>query len=294
MSELAVLTPCFRGDAALFPDLHRSVLQFTPGDTVHHVFVPSRDKHLFTQYEGPRCRVWSRSEMLPPYYFRPPFTDVYVNVRRPWPPLRGWVMQQTVKIAAAAQLDADVVLIIDSDAVLVRPTSAKRFVADGRLCLYRAENAITADMQRHVIWHRVARELLGLPPAPPPPLPDYVTPLNFWDPVIVRAMQQRITEVTGMNWMDAFNARLHISEFILYGVFVDEVLGASGDRPPGDASICHNNWKRSPLTHEEAIAFAERLPREAIAMMISAKSNTPLEVRRAAIRRATEIAAAAD
>jgi len=232
--------------------------------------------------------------MLPPYYFRPPFTDVYVNVRRPWPPLRGWVMQQTVKIAAAAQLDADVVLIIDSDAVLVRPTSAKRFVADGRLCLYRAENAITADMQRHVIWHRVARELLGLPPAPPPPLPDYVTPLNFWDPVIVRAMQQRITEVTGMNWMDAFNARLHISEFILYGVFVDEVLGASGDRPPGDASICHNNWKRSPLTHEEAIAFAERLPREAIAMMISAKSNTPLEVRRAAIRRATEIAAAAD
>src|SRR5690606_7630698 len=147
---------------------------------------------------------------------------------------------------------------------------------------------------RHVIWHRVARELLGLPPAPPPPLPDYVTPLNFWDPAVARAMQRRITEVTGMNWMDAFNARLHISEFILYGVFVDEVLGASGDRPPGDASICHNNWKRSPLTHEEAIAFAERLPREAIAMMISAKSNTPLEVRRAAIRRATEIAAAAD
>jgi hypothetical protein len=103
-------------------------------------------------------------------------------------------------------------------------------------------------------------------------------------------MQERIESVTGMNWMDAFNAQLHISEFIVYGVFVDEVLSASGNRPPGDISICHNNWKRSPLTHEEAIAFADRLPREAIAMMISAKSNTSQEVRLAAIRHATELA----
>ncbi|MEV5412353.1 DUF6492 family protein [Thermopolyspora sp. NPDC052614] len=292
MSEMAVLTPCYRGDAAMFPELHRSVLEFTPEDTIHHVYVPARDKHLFTQFEGPRCRVYTRSDILPSYYLRPPLTDVYVNVRRPWPPLRGWVMQQTVKIEAAARLDVDVVLIIDSDVVLVRPTTAKRFVSDGRLCLYREENGVTADMERHVIWHRVARELLGLPPAPPPPLPDYVTPLNFWDPAIVRAMQRHITETTGMNWIDAFNAQLHISEFILYGVFVDEVLSSPGTRPPGDISICHNNWKRSPLGLDEAIAFADRLPPEAVAMMISAKSKTSDDVRLAANRYATTLAAA--
>src|SRR6476619_4616150 len=99
MTDLAVITPCFRDDAAFFADLHESVLRFTSPDTVHHVLVPAWDKHLFQQYEGPRCNVWVRSEVLPWHYLRVPFTDMYANLRKPYPPLRGWVMQQTAKIA---------------------------------------------------------------------------------------------------------------------------------------------------------------------------------------------------
>ncbi len=289
MTKLAVITPSYRDDVALFPELHRSVLRFTSAETIHHVFVPERDARLFAPFAGPRCRVWPRSELLPSRYRPVPRTDVYVNVRRPWPPVRGWVMQQAIKIAAAGLIEADVVLLADSDVVLVRPTNAERFTAGGRLCLYRDERGVTADMERHVTWHRIARELLGLPAAPPPPLPDYVSPLNFWDPAIVRAMQLRITETTGLHWMDAFNSRLHISEFILYGVFVDEVLCAE-TRPPSDITICHNSWQRTPLSTADALAFAERLGPDAIAMMISAKSHTPEDVRSAAIRRCVEIA----
>jgi hypothetical protein len=294
MTELAVITPSYRPDAGLFPELHRSVLEFTPDDTVHHVFVPGRDRELFTQHEGPRCRVWTHMDLLPSRYFAVPRSNIYVNARRPWPPVRGWVMQQAIKIAAAARMDADVVLLADSDVVLVRPVRADRFVVDEQLCLYREEKGVTADMQRHVIWHRVARELFGLPSAPPPPLPDYVSPLNVWDPAVVRAMQRRISEVTGRSWLDAFNAQMHISEFILYGVFVDEVLSASAPRPPTDITISHNYWERTPLDHEAAIAFASRLGPDAIAMMISAKSETPDDVRRAAIRRCAEMVKAAD
>jgi hypothetical protein len=43
------------------------------------------------------------------------------------------------------------------------------------------------------------------------------------------------------------------------------------------------------LSHADAIAFAESLEPEAVAMMISAKSNTPMDVRRAAIERCAEI-----
>ena len=68
MSELAVITPTFRGDAEIFADLHRSVLEFTPEDTVHYVVVPPRDRALFARYEGPRCRVWTSSELLPKRY----------------------------------------------------------------------------------------------------------------------------------------------------------------------------------------------------------------------------------
>jgi hypothetical protein len=289
MTELAVITPCFRGDADVFADLHRSVLEFTPPGTVHHVYVPFRDRGRFAEYEGPRCRIWDRSELLPPRYLRAPLTDLYVNIRRPWPPLRGWVMQQTTKIAAAGQSDADIVLLIDSDVVLVRPVDPRRFIMDGQVCLYRVDGGVTAGMKRHVIWHRVARELLGIPQAPPPPLPDYVGAVAFWAPATVRAMQEQIRGITEQDWLDAFNSQPHISEFILYGVFVDEMPPADPHRVPIVIDLCHEYYKRTPMNLEAAIAFAEQIQPEAIAMMISSHSQTPMDVRRAAIRRSREI-----
>jgi hypothetical protein len=289
MSELAVITPSFRGDLEMFGYLHRSVQELTPPDTIHHVFVPLRDKPLFARYEGPRCRIRTSSEVLPRRYIRVGRGDSYVDARRPWPPVRGWITQQAIKLAAAAQLDADVVLIADSDVVLVRPVRADRFIVDGQRRLYREEQAVTPDMERHVIWHRVARELFGLPLAPPPPLPDYVSSFNFWDPAAVRALQQRITETTGRDWLDAFTAQLHISEFMLYGVFIDEVYSSAGARPVADTAVCHNTWQRTPMELDEALAFAERLPADAVAMMISAKSRTPDDVRRAAVERCAEV-----
>jgi hypothetical protein len=288
MSELAVITPSFRGDADIFADLHRSVLEFTPPDTVHHVFVPEGDRSRFAGHEGPRCRIWTSREILPRRYLRIGQRDSYVNARRPWPPVRGWVTQQAIKIAAAAQLDADVVLVADSDIVLVRPVTAARFRIDGRRSLHRVANGVTADLERHVVWHRVARLLFGLPPQSPP-LPDYVSSFNFWEPAAVRAMQRRISDTTGRHWLDAFTAQLHVSEFILYGVFVDEVLGGSGPRLPEDTTSCHNTWQRTPLDHDGAVDFADRLGPDAVAMMISAKSRTPYEVRQVAIRRCAEI-----
>jgi hypothetical protein len=289
LAELMVITPSFRGDAELFADLHWSVLKFTPPDTVHHVFVPPRDRPLFSAYEGARCRIWTSPQVLPPRYVRLGGSDSYVNARRPWPPVRPWVTQQAIKLAAAARLDADVVIVADSDVVLVRPVTADRFMVDARLVLYREEKGVTEEMERHVIWHRVARQLLGLPAAPPPPLPDYVSSFNIWQPAVVRRIQRRISEATGRNWLDAFTAQLHISEFTMYGVYVDEVEGTGSSRPPADTVICHNTWQTTPMSHEEALAFAERLKPEAVAMMISAKSHTPLDIRRAAIRRCAEI-----
>lgn len=289
MTELAVVTPSFGPDAELFADLHRSVLRYTSERTVHHAIVPDADRRVFARFEGPRCQVWLESELLPRRFRRLP-RGYWLNARRPWPPVRGWVLQQALKIAATAAIEADAVLIADSDIVLVRPTGLPRFMVDGRMCLYRDDGAVHAGMTRHVLWHAAARHLLGLPPAPPPPLPDYVSSLNIWQPSVVRAMQARISESTGRDWLDAFSSQLHISEFILYGVFVDQLAGTEAPWPTLDRDFCHNYWDREPLTPAGAEAFADRLPPDAIGMMISAKSRTPLPARHAAVRRCAELA----
>lgn len=287
-NRLAVITPTWRPDAALFAHLHRSVLEHTPDGTVHHLIVPAAHKSTFASYAGPRCRIWTHPELLPRRYVRLP-GGIWINTLRPWPPVRGWVMQQAAKLAAAATVDADVVLIADSDAVLVRPVSAERLLVDGQACLYRADGAIHAGMPRHVQWHQVARELLGLPAGPKPPLPDYVNGIGVWDPPVLRAMLRRVEEVNGRHWVDAFTARLHISEFIVYGVFVDEARAIVG--PPGDDALCHTYYEQTPLDLTAALEFAEALKPDAIGMMIAGNSGTAPEVRVAAIRRCEEIAA---
>ncbi|MEW9553873.1 DUF6492 family protein [Nonomuraea sp. NPDC050783] len=290
MKTLAVVTPSYGPDAAHFADLHRSVLRFTPDDTVHYVIVPRPDRRLFAPLEGPRCRVWTVDRLLPRHYVKVPRMGMWVNARRPWPPVRGWVMQQIIKLAATAALDTDVVLVADSDVVLVRPVTAARALIGGRVLLHRLEDGVHPLMTRHVLWHHVARDLLRLPPPPEPPLPDYMSPLTFWQPATVRKLQDRLRETTGRPWIEAFGSRLHVSEFMLYGVFVDEVLSATDGRPPSDTSICHKSPDESPMDLPTALDFAGRLGRDAVGMMISSKSGTPPEVRRAAIRRGTEVA----
>ena len=98
---------------------------------------------------------------------------------------------------------------------------------------------MTASMKRHVIWHHAASELLRLPPAPPP------TPrlrrtrglLGTGDGLGRRGVRS----ITARDRLDAFNYRLHI-----------------------------------PLNRGAAIDFAGQIKADAIAMMISSESHTPL------------------
>jgi hypothetical protein len=288
VDDLAVLTPSFRGDADLFAGLHESVLANTAPSVVHYVVVPPSDANLFRHYEGARCKVWTHQDLLPRHCLSVPRADgLTLNLRRPWPPVRGWVTQQLMKLAGAAIIDARAVLIVDSDAALVREARLDEFADNGRLRHYRKELAVTASMKRHVLWHNVARKLLGVPGVAVPPLPDYVSPICVWDPVIVRSLLEHITDSTGESWVDAVGGQLHVSEFFLYGVFVDHVLGGI---VPRHEDLCHNYYKRIPLSAVDAAAFADEMPANALGVMISSHSRTRHEVRAMAFSRCREIA----
>lgn len=282
MAELAVITPSYAPDAELCQDLNASVLRYTPDSVVHYIITPRRDVRLFSRLRGPRTEVLAVNDLLPRHVIPVPGANFWVNLRHPVPPVRGWMMQQLVKLQAAVQIPADRLLLVDSDVLLVRPVASNTFTSDGRTRFYRKEAGVAGHMTRHLVWHSVAREMLGLP-AEPLPLPDYVSAFNIWDRGTVLALQERIQQVTGRHWLDVVSAQLHFSEFILYGVFVDKVLGDSARVEPSASMLCHSYWKPSPLSMAEADSFIRSTPAEDVAVMISAKSRTPLQVRRAAM-----------
>jgi hypothetical protein len=287
VDDLAVLTPSFRGDAGVFEDLHESVLANTGRSVVHHVVVPPSDAHLFRCYEGARCRVWTHRDLLPRYCVSVPCASgLTLSLKRPWPPVRGWVVQQIMKLATTATIDARAVLIIDSDAVLLREPTLERFTHNGRLRHFRRDRGVTAGMDRHVLWHNVARRLLGVSGIVSTPAPDYISPIMVWDPAVVRSLMEHIADFTGQNWMDAVARQLHVSECVIYGVFMDDVLG---DIAPFERPLCHNYYERTPLSPADARAFAGQMPYDALGAMISSHSNTPHDVRRQAFRRCAEM-----
>jgi hypothetical protein len=282
MTELAIITPSYAPDFGLCCDLNKSVLAYTPASTSHYIITPQRDLALFSALAGPRTRVWSVEQLLPRYMVGIPRANTWLNLRRPVPPVRGWVMQQVAKLQAAAQIEAEVLLSVDSDVFFVRPVTAETFHQDGRICFYRKDAAVDDGLPRHLLWHKVSRELLGLPAARPP-LADYVQSPNVWHRDTVRAMQDRIQQVTGRPWFHAFAAQPHISECTLYGVFVDEVPGEHSNVTPVETMRCYNYWGHSPLSLDGARQFLRAMPAEDIAVMISAKSRTPVGVRREAM-----------
>jgi hypothetical protein len=299
MKSIAIVTPTYAPDYAVCVDLHRSMLRFADDSVVHYLIVPPKDVELFKSLRGPRCIVLAADEFLPKRMIwvapwvnhvvrlawgnRPSANLVALNPVRPFPPVRGWIMQQILKLAAAIRLDADILLLVDSDVQFVRPISSDTLVRNGRLRQYRRDGTVGAHLPEHVAWHKTARELLGLP-APKLPLPDYVSALNVWDRRVVLALLDRIERITHRHWIDVLGGQLTFSEHILYGVFVDEVLGPSANTFV-TSSLCHSYWDTSPLDETSAATFLRDLSADDVAILIQSKSGTPLEIRRSAFAR---------
>jgi len=279
--DMVVVTPTYAPDLDLFADLHRSVLRHFPDDVRHVAVVDEPDLPLFRGFEGERCLVLGVRDVLPGSVRSLPATKLRVNLRRPFPPLRGWVVQQLVKLAVAEQLTERVVVLADSDLVFVRPVTAATFAPGGRVRLYRLDDGVDESLPRHLRWHELAHRLLGLAPPPPPPLPDYVSSLNSWDSDVVRRMLRQVADVSGHRWLDAVGAALHVSEWTLYGVFADQLEQARHVAVTDD-SLCHSYWDTVPLTVDGATAVLSSVGGQHVAYMIGAKSRTPLSVRRAA------------
>ncbi len=283
MADLAVITPSYAPDLELCSDLHESVLRNTPESVKHYIITPRRDVKLFSRLRSTRTEVLSVDEVLPRHVLSVPGVNYWLNLRHPLPPVRGWVMQQIIRLQMASQITADLVLSADSDVLLVRPVTSATFRQGGRVRFYRQDKMIHSGMPFHLIWHDVARKLLGVPTAPPLPLSDYIMPLNLWERSTVIALHERIQQTTGEHWLDVVAKQRHFSEDILYGIFVDEVLGARANVVAAASMLCHSYWGSVPLDISAANKFVREMPINDVAIMISAKSGTPLDVRRRAL-----------
>ena len=250
-TTFALATPSYRGDLERCRLLCASIDRFVTGQAVHYLLVEDRDVALFRDLEGPRRRILPESQLLPPW-LRPSPDPLSFGKRRIWtglgaiargvPPLRGWHAQQLRKFAVARAAGEDVILFADSDMLFVRPFDLSSLERSGAIRLYRKPDAIAADMAEHRQWCENAAALLGLD-KPTSPSHDYINNLVSWRRAHVLSLLAEIERRSGRDWVSAIARNRQFSEYLIYGCYVERVLGleAAGHWPDA-RELCKVYW----------------------------------------------------
>lgn len=254
--------------------LRRSMDVFAP--TVEHwIVVEGADLPPFRPLQDTRTTLVSTEELLPLWLRRVNLRRVGLKssmwIQKRGKPVRGWLVQQLAKLAIAEQVKADVLVHADSDVVLVRPFQTGSVVDEnGRVRLYESENAIDEGLPSHVRWHRSAEKLLGIEAASLP-LPDFISGINAWKRTNALALLERIQRQTGRHWLRALTAAWDVSEYTLYGRFVQDVLGESAGQFVSTASLCRDYF--ASASKAELASFLDGVGPDEIGVSIDAKAG---------------------
>lgn len=292
VTAASVVTISYRGDLELARDLCASVDEFLDERIEHVLVVPRADEHLFASLRSDRRRVVVVEDVLPADYRRIPLPQQirmgrYRRRLREtwWTPrgvVRGWIIQQIVKLSAPSYTAGPTVAFADSDVVLVAPLPLER-LADYRGTRFYAVPGATSDSAMHARWHRTAQRLLGIGETGYSGS-DYIGNLITWRTDDITALQEWIARVTRKRWDKAIVGRRAFSEYILYGVFLDHVLGGASDRSTSE-DLVHAGWFYDLSTPRGVDAFVEGVSGAPVGVAIQSTESLSLPERRAIIER---------
>lgn len=283
MGHVAIVTPSFRGDLERCELLAEGTARFASREHRHVVIVPRRDLAIFRERVGRfGAAVLPEEELLPPLVPVPGSRKWRMTLRG-WP-VRGWIVQQVVKLAYACHSSADAVLCADSDTCVVRPFDAALTLLPGdRVRLFAEPDNGDGPMHREA--YRRARALLALRPKEYTGL-GFVGNFISWSPDAARALARRLEETSGDEWRSLLLRQRLLSEYTLYGLFVLDVAGLEATRHLADArKVVTEHWTHDVLSDEALVRFLGSLGERHVAVHVQSKTRYSFDVYARAVRR---------
>lgn len=285
-------------DRALFDLLAHSVDELVDPAIHHLVVVPRSDLAAFSQYANTRRSFIAQEEALPFKAVKLPTVPraasrLVTALRRPlyigpgMRLLRGWILQQALKIEMSRRAQAGAVLHIDSDVFFVRPMALNDVLRNGRLPFFRSRSG--APNPSHMVWIHAAQRMLGLSQTARY-ASHFIENIVAWDSDAVRAMTQRIEDVGGRPWHDILLSEDAFSEYYVYGVFLDKIYGTDGYWSE-QADFCRSYWlDENSLTVDEDWLLDGMKPHH-VAMSVQSTNMMTIERRKALCEKARALAA---
>ena len=243
--SLLFFTPSYRNDLDRLVLLRRSMRKFYRGSAHHVVAVPESDLALFRNaLRDDGCTLVSQQSLVDRRFFP---TALYSLIDRyahsqAWRFARhagkgGWIIQQIAKLNAKSLQERGPILVLDSDLFFFRSFDDADLLADRGRVLVRITP--TTESGRHRKHIAGARTLLRLP--------EGSTEHHYLScPAILQAewlpeLARHLEQLHGKTWQEVLLAEDTMSEYSIYGVFVEETLKPS-DLLIHDRSFNHMLW----------------------------------------------------
>lgn len=276
--------------ASYAPDFDRcrllceTVDRHVTGLSHHYILVERNDVALFRQLETKSRTVVDERDLLPSW-LHAVSDPASLFRRRIWlswktMPLRGWHVQQLRRIAIASRAAEDILVYCDSDVVFLKPFDCAAFRSEGRLRLFRRDNVPGA--WDHATWSRNAGAALGIEHPVVSPH-DYISTLIAWGRRDVQAMCSHIERRHGRHWVEVVGSSRKFSECMIYGRFVDEVLGGAGHFHATE-EFCRVHWMGSAMSDDEFLRFLTGMSPHQVAIGMQSFIGTDID----RIRRLTQ------
>jgi hypothetical protein len=291
--SMSLVTVSYRGDLELAKELCSSVDAYLASDAEHVLVVPRRDLALFRPLATPQRRVIAVEEVLPRDYHRLPVPyeigagPFRRRIRELWftpaGVVRGWIIQQIIKLSAPSYTRAETIVFADSDIVLVAPFPSRMVEEEGRTRFYRVPEA-TADSAMHARWHDAAARLLAMDQRGYTGA-DYIGNLITWRRSTVEELQDHVARSSGTRWDRAVLRQHAFSEYILYGVFADHVLGPEAALVPTAEDLVHAGWFYDLGSEAGVEAFVNGCAQGQVGVAIQSTEPFTLDERRALVNR---------
>ena len=287
--DLAIVTCSMPADLELFALLARSVDECADPAIPHRVVVPGSSLALFRPFANARREIIAQEDVLPvrlrqlpavlrhasaivPGLRRPLYLDRRLRL------VKGWILQQLLKLEMTRTAPERAVMHVDSDVFFVRDFDASAAFPEGKPHFFRAVGKTTNP--RHAVWIDTAAALLGAADRV-----DYATHYIencvLWDRPTLARMLERIEAVQGESFADALIGIKEFSEYYVYGCFVDWIEGREGlsamPRP-----FCRTFWPEGDRLDYDADREIAALGPQHLAMAVQSTFGIP-PVERAAV-----------
>lgn len=240
MKSTALITPSWLPDISRCEELLSSAAQYTRGFSDHYVLIDAQDEKLFRRRLGMQCELVIKEDLLPGWLHQS-------RLDRQWwwsmqaLPVRGWILQQITKLAVTQYLGEEAFCFVDSDIGFIRPFGAENLWSNGKLKYYRStRKPYFYTSYRYRNWYQFAADQFDL--GEEKNLNGaYIAQLSAMNKATVRQLLAHIEVKRGRSWLEVLLQSMDFSEFVLYGVYVDEVLNNEGHEPMAE-SFCHGSW----------------------------------------------------